>query len=370
MHDVREAFDLHEALDPHCALLGNAAEIIAAEVHEHDVLGFFLGIGEQFLLELHILFRRVPPAARSGDGGELQGILLAAHHDFGRRAEEGDVGEVHVEHVGRSVEAAQPAVEGEGVAAVGNGEPHGGNNLNGFALGEHAADALDVALEAFLAGLSQDLRIGRGCFGGVDAGLMGAADFPEGASAHLDETVVEMVEHEDGAGEDQLAFGLGGGHHGSELLIEEAGHFEAEVAVQAARDGGKIKAFRSLDSDAAHESLESVREGHSFKFLQGREPVIIDTEAELSVLAGNLKQHVAGQNAVAAPASVDRRAFKKNAVARAGHTHEKADGRIHVCWQYTRFLMKRDAFVRFCHRTPSWSVSKKKASPFFRWRGF
>ena len=100
MHNVREAFDLHEALDPHRALLGNAAEIIAAEVHEHDVLSFFLGIGEQFLLELHILFRRVPPAARSGDGGELQGILLAAHHDFGRRAEEGDVGEVHVEHVG------------------------------------------------------------------------------------------------------------------------------------------------------------------------------------------------------------------------------------------------------------------------------
>ena len=199
---------------------------------------------------------------------------------------------------------------------------------------------------------------------------MGAADFSEGAGAHLDEAVVEMVKHEDSAGEDQLAFGLGGGHHGSELLIEETGHFEAEVAVQAARDGGKIKTFRSLDSDAAHESLEAIREGHSFKFLQGRESVIIDTEAELSVLAGNLKQHVTGQDAVAAPASVDRRAFKKNAVARAGHTHEKADGRIHVCWQYTRFLMKRDAFVRFCHRTPSWIVSKKKASPFFRRRGF
>ena len=42
---------------------GNAADVVAAEVNEHDVLGDLLGVRQQFLLEgLVFLFRLAAPA--------------------------------------------------------------------------------------------------------------------------------------------------------------------------------------------------------------------------------------------------------------------------------------------------------------------
>src|SRR6185312_11807568 len=47
VHDVRVAFHDHVRGEFHAAGLGDAADIIAAEVDQHHVLGAFLGIGEQ-----------------------------------------------------------------------------------------------------------------------------------------------------------------------------------------------------------------------------------------------------------------------------------------------------------------------------------
>ena len=55
MHDVRVPLDLHDVRELDRAVIGDPADIVATQVHEHDVLGPLLGIGEQFLGQRAIL---------------------------------------------------------------------------------------------------------------------------------------------------------------------------------------------------------------------------------------------------------------------------------------------------------------------------
>ena len=48
MHHVRIALDEFQPLYADRAVFRDAAEIIAAEVHQHDVFGALLGIGGEF----------------------------------------------------------------------------------------------------------------------------------------------------------------------------------------------------------------------------------------------------------------------------------------------------------------------------------
>ena len=350
VHDVGEALHLHEPVDLDRAPGSHAAEVVAAQIHQHDVLGSLLGIGQKLLLEGEV-FGRVPAAGPgAGNGRELEAVPGAAHHDLGRGAEEGDAGEAHVEHVGGGVDAAQAPVEREGLAPPGHGEAHRGHGLDGLALGEHGADALHAGLEGGLARLGQDGVEALG-LGGMDAGLVGAAHLAVGAYAHLAEAVVDVVQHEHGAGKGQPDFGLLLRHDGSELRREEACRLEADVAVEGAGDGRQVfHALRRLDGNLAHEGLEAFGKGHAVQLLQAGEPVVLDGKAQESVLAGDVEQHVAGQDAVAPPAPVDRRAFKQDAVACARHAHEEADGRVHVCRQKPGLLLQRDGAACCCHR--------------------
>ena len=50
MHHVRVALDEHQPLHLHRAVLADAAQIVAAQVHEHDVFGALLRIGQKFAL--------------------------------------------------------------------------------------------------------------------------------------------------------------------------------------------------------------------------------------------------------------------------------------------------------------------------------
>ena len=47
VHDVAVVLDLHELVDGHRARRAHAAEVVAAQVDEHDVLGALLLVGEQ-----------------------------------------------------------------------------------------------------------------------------------------------------------------------------------------------------------------------------------------------------------------------------------------------------------------------------------
>ena len=49
MHHVRVSLDLHHVGQLDRAELGHPADVVAAQVDEHDVLGPFLGIGQELL---------------------------------------------------------------------------------------------------------------------------------------------------------------------------------------------------------------------------------------------------------------------------------------------------------------------------------
>src|SRR5205814_6458283 len=51
MHDVRVALDGHQLFHSHAAIFANAAKVVAAQVHEHDVLGALFFVGEHFAFE-------------------------------------------------------------------------------------------------------------------------------------------------------------------------------------------------------------------------------------------------------------------------------------------------------------------------------
>ena len=53
------------------AELGHPADVVAAEVHQHEVLGALLGVGRQLLGERRVLLRRRAARAGAGDRADV-----------------------------------------------------------------------------------------------------------------------------------------------------------------------------------------------------------------------------------------------------------------------------------------------------------
>ena len=367
MHDVGEAFHFHEPLHVDRAGAGYAPEVVAAQIHQHDVLGAFLGIFLQLCGEAGV-FEIVGSAfAGPGNGGELELAFVAPDHDFGRRAEQGDARQIHEEHIRRGVAAAHPAVQGEGVSLERRAEPAGGNDLNGLALTEHLFDFVHGIHVAF-----PSRRGGHGIF--ADEG-QGRAAFPRPCAVHvpvfaeadLAQPVVQVVEHEHGSRQNKAGVGVLLGQAVFQLLVEEARHAVAEIAVQGAGDGRQRDALGFFEVQAAHERTQAFREGHPVERGKGAQAVVVGVEGQQPAPAGGLKQKVAGQNAVASPPPVDLRAFQQNAVMLVAHTEEETDGGVHIRREPPRALAQGDVGGggRFgsCHVGDPFGVKVQKKAP-------
>ena len=77
---------MHQALHPDGAELAYPADIVASQVDQHHVLGPFLLIGQQLLLDAEIFFFVGRARTRARDGTVLDVALLHAHQQFRRRA--------------------------------------------------------------------------------------------------------------------------------------------------------------------------------------------------------------------------------------------------------------------------------------------
>jgi len=71
VHDVAVAFDDEALAQLHAARFGDAPDIVAAQVDQHEVLGALLGVGQQFGFQCGIGFGR--GAARTGAGDRAHG---------------------------------------------------------------------------------------------------------------------------------------------------------------------------------------------------------------------------------------------------------------------------------------------------------
>ena len=67
MEDVAVGLDGHQLVDRDRPVLGDPAEVVAAEVDEHDVLGPLLRVGEQLLGVGAILLLVLPARVGAGD---------------------------------------------------------------------------------------------------------------------------------------------------------------------------------------------------------------------------------------------------------------------------------------------------------------
>ncbi len=111
MHDVAVALDLHEARHPDAARARHPAEVVAPQIHQHDVLGALLGIGQQLLGQPPVLGG--VGAARPGAGDRPRPDVLARHphQHLGRGADQRRLGALEQHHVGARVDHPQRPVE-------------------------------------------------------------------------------------------------------------------------------------------------------------------------------------------------------------------------------------------------------------------
>ena len=116
VHHVAVALDGKGFGHLHRAGLGDAPDVVARQVDQHDVLGALLRVVDEFQFGGLVEFRR--GAARPRTGQRADGDLLFAvahaflpHQDFRRGRDHVEITEVVIEHVGRRVQRTQRAVQ-------------------------------------------------------------------------------------------------------------------------------------------------------------------------------------------------------------------------------------------------------------------
>ncbi len=133
MHDVTVAFDGHDVGELDGAELGDAADVVTAQIDEHDVFSPFLWVGEEFLGQAGVFFLVCAAAACAGQGADGDLAIDHADHDLGRAADESDAGRAEVKHEGAGIDYAECAVDFEGMGVNGQLQALAGNHLEDIA---------------------------------------------------------------------------------------------------------------------------------------------------------------------------------------------------------------------------------------------
>ena len=122
VHHVAVALDGETGGNLHAVGGGDPADVIAAEVEQHQMLGVLLGIGEQAFAVRLVLFAR--GAARAGAGDRADSHLAIAHadEDFRARSDHRETGEIEEVEEWRRVYAPERAIEREGRQGEGASE--------------------------------------------------------------------------------------------------------------------------------------------------------------------------------------------------------------------------------------------------------
>ena len=114
MHDVAVALDEILVRDLDGADARDAADVIAAEVEQHQMLGALLGIGEQPILVGLVLVRRRSARHGAGDRADGDGARAHPHQDFRAGARNRIATEIEEVEERRRIDPPQRAVEREG----------------------------------------------------------------------------------------------------------------------------------------------------------------------------------------------------------------------------------------------------------------
>ncbi len=92
----------------------DAAHIVAAEIEQHQVLGTFLGIGQQGHLKRLVFLRGAAARPRAGDRPDGDGALAHPDQDLRARSRYGETAEIEEVEKGRRIDPAERTVERKG----------------------------------------------------------------------------------------------------------------------------------------------------------------------------------------------------------------------------------------------------------------
>jgi hypothetical protein len=130
----------------HRAGLRDAAQIVARQVDEHDVLGVFLGIGQQLFLQQAVVDGVATARSSARDRTHRCATARQLHQRFGRRADDGRVAELAEVHIRRGIQQPQRAIRLERLQLAQTREAHRQHQLIHIAGRDvflHATHALD-----------------------------------------------------------------------------------------------------------------------------------------------------------------------------------------------------------------------------------
>jgi len=106
MHHMRIALDEELVGHRDRTDLRHAADIVAAKVDQHQMLGALLLIGEELFRETPVLLGRRTARARSGDRPDRHFAVPQADEDLGARPDDRKAGELQEVEKWRGVEPA------------------------------------------------------------------------------------------------------------------------------------------------------------------------------------------------------------------------------------------------------------------------
>ena len=88
VHHVGVALHIHQVLHFNRSIFAHPAQIVAAKIDQHDVLGAFLFVVAHLLFEAQVFGLVAPARMRACDGPIFQLAASHTHQHFGRRAED------------------------------------------------------------------------------------------------------------------------------------------------------------------------------------------------------------------------------------------------------------------------------------------
>ena len=122
---------------------GDAADIVAAQVQQHQMLGPFLGIVEQAGAVGGVLDRILAARAGAGDRPDRHFAIAGADQDFRAGPDQRKAGQVEIIEEGRRVDPAQCAIERDRGQGEGAGEALRQHHLEDVARDDIVLGAVD-----------------------------------------------------------------------------------------------------------------------------------------------------------------------------------------------------------------------------------
>ena len=252
MHDVAIAFDGETVSDGDASPGGNASDIVAPQVKQHEMLRALLGIGQKLRLVRAVIGFRGTAGAGAGNGSDRDVPVANANQDLRAGAHYGEIGQIEKIEKRRWVHAPQGAVQRQRWQRERAGEALRQHHLKDVAGG----DVLLRLGDHFPILRSRNLRFelgfgkrgGRGSTGGQWAGQPGQRGldplprrgdcivyiirFPDGGDA--EQIFAQIVEDQQECGADEQQIGQAdAGIGGAPDILDQSDRFIGEIADHA-----------------------------------------------------------------------------------------------------------------------------------------